>query len=220
MTEEYIYQRERDLLDYFRNNLTDPESRGVNTTDTFTATAIQTIFTLKNNLVKNVADTITVNAVTKYKGSDYTVTYGEGKKPTTVTLTSTATVGWTVVIGYHYGESMIEREYSRTDVKLPRIVIMFLTGSEGFAALGDYVESTLGSYFNVSYRIEIRSKYATQARELSSQAFNLCKKMRHASLFRTNVTRPSALMNFDYDREKESYVWQFTVDIQYEIMFQ
>jgi hypothetical protein len=220
MTEEYIYQRERELLDYFRNNITDPEDRGIDTTDTFTATALQTVFTLKNNLVKNVADTITVNSVTKYKGSDYTVTYGEGKKPTIVTLKTAATLGWAVVIGYHYGESMIEREYSRTDVKLPRIVIMFLTGSEAFAALGDYVESTLGSYFNVSYRLEIRSKYATQARQLASEAFNLCRKMRHSGLYRTNITRPNAMMNFDYDREKEAYIWQFTVDIQWEIMFQ
>jgi len=220
MTEEYIYQRERDLLDYFRNNLTDPEARGTDTTDTFTATALQTKFTLKNNFVKNVADTITVNSVTKYKGSDYYVTYGEGKNVTTVTLSTAASVGNSVVIGYHYGESFVEREFSRTDVKLPRIIIMFLSGSEGFAALGDYVESTLGSYFNVSYRIEIRSKYASQARQLSSEAFNLCKKMRHSNLYRTNITRPNALMNFDYDREKECYIWMFNIDIQWEIMFQ
>ena len=48
MTEEYIYERERDLLDYFRNNLVDPEDRGYDTTDILTATASQTIFVLKN----------------------------------------------------------------------------------------------------------------------------------------------------------------------------
>ena len=224
MTEEYVYERERDLLDYFRNNLTDPltgiNARGTDITETHTATAGQTVFWLNHTLVKNVADTITVNAVTKKKGSGYTVVYGEGKEPTKVTLTAAANVSELVVIVYHFGSSFVEREYSRSDAKLPRVIMMFLTGSEEHAALGDYVESTKGSYHNASYRFEIRSKYATQARVLTSQAFNLGKKIRHANLFRTNITRVAEMENFDFDQDKDCYIWQFSLDIQWEIMFE
>ena len=227
MTEEYLYERERDLLDYFRNNLTDPETRGKDTTEVFTATASQTDFYLTQTLVKNVADTITrlrgATTTTLRKGYDYTVTYGEGKESTKVVLTSASTVGDTITIIYHYGESIMEREYSRTDVMLPRVIMMFLTGSENFASLGDYMDvesvGTQGSYFNASYRFEIRDKYATRARRVVSQLMNLCKKLRHDNIFRINITRAVDAQNFDYDLEKNCYVWQFTLEIEWEIMF-
>lgn len=228
MTEEYIDERERDLLDYFRNNLTDPESRGEIVTESFTAAASQTVFYLSNTAVKNVADTInrtrSAILVVLRKGYDYTVTYGEGKDVTKVILTSASTVGDTLDIQYFFGPSMIEREYSRTDVQLPRIVMMFLTGSENFAALGDYMDvegiGTQGSYFNAVYRFEVRDKYATRARRLCSQAQNLCKKLRHDNIFRVNITRASDVQNFDFDMEKNAYIWQFSLEIEWEIMFE
>lgn len=221
MTEEYIYERERGLLDYFRNNLADPETRGTDVTDeSHIATAGQTVFTLDNTLVKNVAEEITLDGVTLRKGYDFYVTYGEGSNATTITLIVAASLSDELLVTYHYGPSMIEREFSRTDVQLPRIVMMFLTGSEEFAGLGDAMEGTKGSYFNASYRFEVRSRYATQARQLASQAFNLGRKLRQESLFRTNITRSYDLQNFDYDRDKEAYVWQFSVDVQWEIMYE
>lgn len=221
MVEEFLYERERDLLDYLRNNLTDPEDRGTTITETFTATAGQTVFILSNSLVKNVADTITINSVTKRKGYDYTVEYGEGKQNNTVvTLLTGASVGHSVVITYHYGQSIIEREYSRSDTKLPRVVMMFLIGEEEFAALGDVMENGYGSFVNVSFRIEVRDLYASRAREITSQVFNLFRKLRHRNLFRTNITRAGSLQNFDFDNEKECYIWQFTGDVQWELIFE
>jgi len=220
MTEEYIYQRERDLIDYLRNNLVDPINRGFDVVDEqFVATAGQTVFTLNNSLVKNVADTITVNSVLKYKGYDYTVHYGEGNNVTTVTLLAGASVGHVVKISYHYGPSMIEREFARTDTKLPRVIIMFIVGDGDFAALGDTMEYGYGSYFNVAFRIEVRDIFANRAREILSQTYNLFMKMRHSNLFRTNITNAGGVQNFDYDRDKEAYIWQFTGDIQWEIKF-
>jgi len=220
MAEEYIYERERDLLDYLRNNLTDPSSRGTDVVDeSFTATASQTAFVLANTLVKNVAEEITVEGVTKRKGYDFTVDYGEGSGTTTVTLKTGATADDTVLISYHYGPSMIEREFSRTDVQLPRIVMMFLLGAEEYAALGDAMDTGKGSYFNVSFRIEIRDKYANRARIITSQAFNLFRKLRQLSLFRTNITRAGSVQNFDYDRDKNAYIWIFTGSIQWEILY-
>ena len=222
MAEEYIYERERDLLDYFRNNLVDPVStRFTSATDNFTSgSGGSTQFTLTNTRVTNVADTITVAGVTKRKGKDYTVAYAE---PTTgssiLTLNAVSGSGEAVAIGYTYGSAMIEREYARTDTTLPRVVMMFLTGSEEYAGLGDSMESGQGSYFNGSYVFEIRDRYATRARVTASQAFNLARKLRHAGLFRVVITRASNLQTFDYDMEKEAYVWQFTMDIQWDSLF-
>jgi len=220
MTEEYIYERERELLDYFRNNLADPTtSRFTSTTDNFTSGSGSTNFVLTNTLVKNVSDTITVASVTKRKGSDFTVSYGEGSKTSSITLTTAAGSGEAVAIGYTYGSAMVEREYARTDTTLPRIVMMFLTGSEEFAGLGDAMEDGKGSYFNASYIFEIRDRYATRARELASKAFNLGRKLRHANLHRVIITESSDMQTFDYDREKEAYIWQFTLDITWDSIF-
>jgi len=218
MAEEYIYERENDLLDYFRNNQVDPEDRSKTFTDTHTATAGQTIFWLKNVFVKNVRDTITVDSVTKYKGTDYSVTYGEGKNRTKLTLNTGATLADSVIIVYDFGKSMIEREFSRTDVLLPRIVMMFITGSEEFVGLGDAMEGSTGSYFNASYRFEIRDKYASRARIVASQMLNWARKLRRQNLFRVIVASASDLQNFDYDIEKECYVWQFSLDIQWDML--
>jgi len=220
MTEEYIYEREQDVLDYFRNNLEDPSSRSTTVTnESHTGSGGQKIFTLDNTSVRNVRDTITVGGFTKRKGYDYTVQYGEGSNLTTITLESGT--GAELLITYDYGPSMIEKEFSRSDVKLPRMVFMFLTGSEDPAGLGDELEEgSKGSYFNVSYRVEIRDRYATRARQLASKAFNLGQKMRHANIFRTNGTNSTDLQNFDFDPDKNAYVWQFTFNAQWEIMFE
>jgi len=218
MAEEYIYEREQDLLDYFRNNQVDPEDRNKSIQETHTATASQTVFWLKQPFVKNVRETITVAGVTKRKGYDYTVTYGEGKEKTKVTLSTGATVSDAVVITYNFGKSLIEREFSRTDVLLPRIVMMFITGSEEFVGLGDAMESATGSYFNAAYRFEIRDKYASRARIIASQMYNWARKLRRDNLFRVNIAQAYDLENFDYDREKESYVWQFSLDIQWDML--
>lgn len=218
MAEEYIYEREQDLLDYFRNNQTDPESRAIVFTDNFVATASQTVFWLSNTFVKNVDDTITVAGVIIRKGYDYSVTYGEGKKKTKVTLKVGASLSDAIIINYRFGKSLIEREFSRTDVLLPRIVMMFLTGSEEFAGLGDAMENATGSYFNASYRFEIRDKYASRNRIISSQMFNWARKLRRQNLFRMNIARAYDLENFDYDREKEAYIWMFSLDVQWDLL--
>lgn len=218
MAEEFFDDRERELLDYFRNNMVDPVSRADTISETHTATASQTEFILARNFVKNVADTITVNAVTKRKGYDYDVEYGEEKKPTKVILKVGASVGNAVVINYTYGKAMIEREFSRTDVLLPRIVMMFLTGSEDFVGLGDAMEGSTGSYFAASYQFEIRDKYATRARTTAAQLFNWARKLRRQNLFRMNIARAYSLENFDYDPEKEAYIWQFSLDVEWDML--
>ena len=220
MTEEYIYERERDFLDYLRNNLEDPETRGYTKTDEFIATDGQTTFILSNNLVKNVADTISVNGLLYRKGVHYKVEYGEGKDISKVILNTPATLDDEINITYYYGSALVEREFSRTNTTLPRVVVMFLIGDEEFAGLGDLLEYGKGSYFNATFRIEIRDKYANRARIIASKCFNLVRKIRHANLFRTNIVSAGGMQNFDYDRDKECYIWMFNADIQWEIRFE
>jgi len=86
--------------------------------------------------------------------------------------------------------------------------------------MGDGTTSGQGSYFNASFRVEVRDQYANRARVTASKAFNLGQKMRHANLFRVNITNSTDMQNFDYDIEKDCYIWQFTINVQWEIIFQ
>ena len=158
--------------------------------------------------------------MTKRKGYDFSVQYGEGNNSTTVTLNTGANLNDEVIIDYHYGSSVFEREFSRTDVQLPRVVMMFITGTEVFAGLGDVMEGSKGSYFVASYRFEIRDRYASRARRTMSILFNLARKLRHQNLFRMIVAKPSNVQNFDYDRDKEAYVWTFNLDVQWDLLFE
>lgn len=221
MAEEFVYERERDLLDYFRNNIEDPINRSKTVTKVFTASASQTEFILPDPLVKNVADTIDKDGSTLRKGTHYTVEYGEGKfNKTKVILNTAAEINDEITIDYTFGSSMLEREFSRTDTTLPRSIMMFLTGSEEFSGLGDEMENSTGSYFNVSFRFEVRDKYASRARRLTSQLFNLARKLRRQNLFRMNIARAYDMENFDYDPEKEAYIWQFSLDVQWDLLME
>lgn len=101
--------------------------RGVTTkTDTFTATASQTNFTLTQIAVKNVR-AVTVQSVSKYYLFDYTINFSTG----VVTLLTGATLNDTVTIQYDYSSSAdkIYPDFPRHDLKLssfPRVGIELL----------------------------------------------------------------------------------------------
>ena len=86
MTEEFIYEREGDLIDYFRNNMTDPSNRGSSTSDSFTATAGQTEFGTAIGFIDGY-EQVYFNGLLLLRGTDYTTAGGN-----TVTLSSGAAV--------------------------------------------------------------------------------------------------------------------------------
>lgn len=98
--------------------------RGVSAkTDTFTATASQTVFTLTYTNIKNIRS-LTVNSVAKYYLRDYTVAWATG----VVTLNTGATINDPVSIIYNYGSSgdKIYPDLPRDDLTLtsyPRVGI-------------------------------------------------------------------------------------------------
>jgi hypothetical protein len=110
--------------------------RGVATkTDTFTATAGQTIFTLTSTNVKNIRS-LSVNSVAKKYLKDYNINFTTG----VVTLIVGALVGESVVINYDYGSGdKIYPDMPRTDLSLtsfPRVGISLVNLSTKPLGLG------------------------------------------------------------------------------------
>jgi hypothetical protein len=122
-----------EMIQFLRNNLTDPSSRGTNTTQSYTATAGQTEFVITTNYPFNVSS-VTKNAVTLSFGTDYTFNYDTK----TLTLTAGATVGDAIVISYHYSETWIFPDYPRQDLSIssyPRICVSALAESDDVLGL-------------------------------------------------------------------------------------
>lgn len=97
-----------EMVVFLRNSdILSTSERGVTTTsDTFIATAGQTIFTLTKNVARNIRS-VTVQAVSKTCYTDYTPSYGASSS--TVTLLVGATVGDTVIVSYDYSAGLAER---------------------------------------------------------------------------------------------------------------
>lgn len=97
-----------ELVIFLRNSDIFPiATRGVTTqTDTFTATAGQTIFTLTQNVVRNIRS-VTVQSVAKKVYTEYTPNYLTASS--TVTLLTGATLSDSVVIVYDYSSGATEK---------------------------------------------------------------------------------------------------------------
>jgi len=86
------------IVDFLRNNVTDPRVRITSTSDTFTATASQTSFTLTPTTGKKLSHitSVTIGGVASTKWSDY---YIDPKNQLVIFFTG-VTLGATVVITY------------------------------------------------------------------------------------------------------------------------
>jgi len=204
-----VYDREWDILIHMRNNLTDPEARGTDTTDTFTGDGIETNFVLTNTLVKNVSE-VRVGATTYYRGYDYLVTYGEGTGTTTVTFLVAPT--GSIEVDYHYGTTFIAMEVARQDSGMPRCILMQITANEEFLGLGeDHGSGKKASVLLLVHRFEVRGEYAGQVKSIVNQAWNIVSGMRHERIYHLRMIQAADLTNFDYDPELKLYKQQFTI---------
>jgi len=119
------------LVDFLRKNLTDPRVRAEATgSDTFTATASQTDFTLTPaSGTMSCITSVTVNGATKVKWQDYWVDFRNQQ----VKFFTGLTVDDAVIINYKYGTSnWIYWDKPRTDLSstsFPRINILTVGGS-------------------------------------------------------------------------------------------
>jgi len=114
-----IVKLRQEILVFLRNSdILSTTQRGVTTkTDTFTATAGQTVFTLTSYTVRNIRS-VTVASVTKNAYFDFTPAYNQGSA-STVTLHSGATVGDSVAIQYDYSSGLIEKIFPDYPISTP-----------------------------------------------------------------------------------------------------
>ena len=98
-----------EILVFLRNSdILSTATRGVTTkTDSFTATASQTVFTLTSTNVRNIR-AVTVQAVSKSAYLDYVPTYNTGSA-SVVTLNTGATLNDTVTIQYDYSTGTLDK---------------------------------------------------------------------------------------------------------------
>jgi hypothetical protein len=141
------------LVDFLRTKLTDPRARMTSHTETFTATAGQTVFTLSapSNTVSAVT-AIAVDTFSKYKWRDY---YPRMRLHQIVFFTA-MTGGETVSVTYNYGSEWIYSDKPLTKIsanQFPRIGVDILSAPG--IRLGQYeapIEST------ILFRIQIWAK--------------------------------------------------------------
>jgi hypothetical protein len=165
---DYLLDREREMWNYLRVNMTDPSGRGTAQVDTLNSTAGQTVYTLTKTQVKQITSVVVSN-VTKYNGYDYTIDFGEGTSGvTTITFRNAPGAGTgNVVITYKYGKSMINEGYAREDAELPRINIIPVDVSQEYVSIGENSDGTSAwIYYTGTYRATIRSRYAKQMKTL------------------------------------------------------
>lgn len=223
--EEYIYEREEELLDYLRNNLTDPlTTRGVNTSDSFTATGgSDEEFTLTKPLVKNI-QSVTKEGSTLRRGEDYLVTYGEDGEDapydkTIVTIRST-TADDAIVITYHYGECLIHEGYGVQGKQLPLCFLQQLVNNQEYTGLGEGFDSGKSQWVLGSYVLEIRDKYKRRCKKKAHEAFNVIAQFRQSNPFRVNIVNGENIQDIGWDEEKKAHVYQFTIRIKWEVPFE
>jgi hypothetical protein len=203
-----IRDRESEMVTYLRNTIADPSTRGTSKTDTFSATAAQTVFTLTQTLVKNVVS-VTVDGVAKYNGYAYNTSYGEGTAVSTVTLLTACTVSQAVVITYKYGVVMIYEGMQRDDVALPRIAIISPNLTPDFMSIGEDGGSGGGHwvFLDGQYVAEVRSRYAKQCKDLLNTTFNALNQFRQQTPqpYMVIISRVQSIQPLDFDNELRVY---------------
>jgi hypothetical protein len=101
-TELVVFLRNSDILS--------TTQRGVTTTsNTFTATAGQTVFTISNNVVRNIRS-VAVEGTSKSAYKDYTPSYATTSS--TVTLLTGASVGELVAVYFDYSSGTTEKVWA------------------------------------------------------------------------------------------------------------
>ena len=229
MTEEFLYEREQDLLDYIRSNLKDPKTdRGQNKTATFSVTSDQVTskkFRINDISVKNIIE-VTFNTDKIRPGYDYTIIYGEdgGDSPfdkTAVTLTDNISPAESdaIVIKYHRGESHIYEDFNVDNAKLPFCVLGQLNSDPETTGIGEETENGKSVHLITQFVFETRARYKRQCVVLANKAINLISRYRHSNAYRQLYIRFSSFSKYEYDKEKEAYIIQFEIEAKWEIPF-
>lgn len=143
----------RAWVHFIRKHVSDPAVRGTDRTDTFVATAGQTLFTLTQAKVNHITSVV-INSSAKKYGSDYTFDLGNASTAGTITLTTGATISDSVVITYHYNGTWVYPDFPKKTATMPRISIMDITHVGEPVGMGCYGSSS-GMSDRETFKIEI-----------------------------------------------------------------
>ena len=111
-------------------------NRQSNDTQSYTATASQTVFTITDNTPISCINQVTINATKIYKYIDYDIDLDNNK----ITLKTGATLSDAVVIDYDYGGNWIFPDKpldSLSYTSYPRVSVILLTESQRQRAMSD-----------------------------------------------------------------------------------
>jgi len=168
MTKYAITDITDEILIFLRNHITDPNSRGSDTTDTFSGDDSTTQFTLTESGVKNVKS-VKIGGSAKTFGTDYTVTYDPTS--TVVTFTTPPPSGTNnIEIEYHYGNTWIYPDKPLKQLSLdsfPRISLTHVSGT--FEEMGLNADMTKT---DLIYSITAYAKTDNEVRDLINQVKN------------------------------------------------
>lgn len=205
---ETLRTREKELINSIRANTVDPESRGDDNTDSFTATASQTAFVLSDTRVKYISS-VTIDGVDKYIGYHYTLALGEGTSSSTVNLRTAMTGGETVIIIYHYGQTILYEGFQRLESSLPRMSMILNGATSEMIAIGESGEQagTKQKYWTANYQVEVRSSYASQLKDLLNEFSNMLDQLRqnNPQLYKTLIITVDRYVNYDFDNTLRLY---------------
>lgn len=127
------YEIKKELVWLLRNNITDPKTRGSDTTETFSGNDSDTDFELSQAGAVNVSS-VTVGGSPQSYGTDYTITENRNTKKYTISFNSPPATGSNnISITYHYGGTWIYPDLPEVTLKVgsyPRIGIADVSGTQ------------------------------------------------------------------------------------------
>jgi hypothetical protein len=220
---ETLRNRELEFLTYLRNYMTDPNVRGLQDDDTFSASGTQTRFVLSKLHVRNILS-VTVGGTVVYPGHDYTVVYGEGDNTSIVTFRTAPSPGTNnIIIIYKYGPSMINEGFQREDSELPRISMIPIGIIPEFVSIGEENDGTGNSqiYETGQYVCEIRSRFAGQLKSMVHEFLALVNGYRQIrpNPYRTLIAQVTFIQPEDFDNELRIYRTKVMVSIKWLVDF-
>lgn len=220
---DYLRDREIEMWNYLRVNMIDPNGRGKSHTDLLDSEAGQVEFILSKNRVKHI-DSVKVDGVIKYMNYDYKVEFGEGANgKTTITLKESPGEEDDIVeIVYSYGKSMINEGFAREDVELPRINIIPMDINQEYVSIGEHSDGTgAWIYYNCSYRVTLRSRYAKQLKSMYDTFSKLINKYRQSTPqpYGTIEPRVIRITPQDFDNELRLYQAEIYFSVKWLIKY-
>lgn len=121
----------QELLTFLRNqDIMTTSQRGVTTDEATGTLSGEDTITISKTNVKNIRS-ITVDAVTKYLGQDYSVDYGTGVSGSVCTITFGSNQTGDYSVSYDYGTDSIFDDMPRDDLSVssyPRIAVLLTNG--------------------------------------------------------------------------------------------